>query len=544
MKLPLYLLILTNLVRAQHGEVKMGNIVARPLNGYGRLDFSISSPNTDARRWANQGLRLCYAFNHPEAIANFTKATELDPDCAMCYWGLAFAQGNNINQPLMPEYAKPAYDNSRKALQLAQSGKATPREKAYIEALAQRYAPENPADRSALDKSYANAMVAVARAYPDDLDAQALAADALMNLTPWKLWSRSGQPNTYTLQLVQLLEGVLQRDPQHLGANHLYIHAVEASPTPERALKSADLLGGLASASGHLVHMPAHIYMRTGDYESAAAVNVKAAELDRAYFASIGGPSYYTAYWVHNLHFLSAARSMQGRYAEASQAIAGAAQQMEPIARLNQGFEPFLAMPYLLEVRFQQWDKILALPEPQSFSLTVANAWRFSRAMALTAQGKLPQAESEAAAFEAAIAKLSADRTYGLNLEKDVMNVASLSLRAKLAAAKNDLPNAIALLRAAVEAEDAFAYDEPADWYYPPSREALGALLLASGQAAEAEKVFRAETENNRRSGRALFGLAEALKAQGKHDEATLVAPLFAKAWERADAPLSLQALF
>jgi tetratricopeptide (TPR) repeat protein len=527
---------------AQHGEVQMGKVVARKLEGYGKLHFEVSSANAEARMWANQGMRLVYAFNHPEAAANFKKATEADPECAMCFWGYAFALGNNINMPLMPEYAKPAYENAQKALRLA--GKATARERAYIEALAKRYAPENPADRSGLDKAYAEEMRKVAQAYPDDLDAQVLAADALMNLTPWKLWDRQGKPNTYTLEIVSLLESVMQRDPKHMGANHMYIHAVEASPTPERALKSADLLGGLASGSGHLVHMPAHIYMRTGDYEAAALVNQKAAELDRLYFASIGGPSYYTPYWVHNLHFLSAARAMQGRYAEAREGIREAAKQLEPVARMNQGFEAFLAMPYLIEVRFQQWDKILALPEPQSFSLTVNNVWRLSRAMALAATSKIPQAEAEAKLFAEAIAKLSEERTYGLNREVDVMRIGLAALEAKIALAKHDHATAEAKLRSAVEMEEKLAYDEPAGWYYPPMREAYGAILLADGKAPEAEKVFREELQNNRRNGRALFGLKEALLAQGKKDEASMIAPLFASAWATADAPLELSKLF
>lgn len=520
----------------------MGKIVARPLEGYGKLHFEVSSASAEARMWANQGLRLVYAFNHPEAAANFLKATEVDPDCAMCYWGYAFALGNNINMPLMPEFAKPAYENAQKALRLA--AKASPRERAYIEALAKRYAPENPKDRSALDLAYAEAMRKVAAAYPDDLDAQVLAADALMNLTPWKMWDRQGNPNKYTLEVVGLLESVMQRDPSHIGANHMFIHAVEASPTPERALKSADLLGNLAAGSGHLVHMPAHIYVRTGDYESAAQVNLKAAELDRQYFASIGGPSYYTPYWVHNLHFFSAARAMQGRYAEARAGIQEAAKQLEPIARMNQGFEAFLAMPHLIEVRFQKWATILATPEPQSFSLTVNNAWRFARAMALAATGQTKEAEREAKDFAAAVGKLSEERAYGLNRELDVMQVATLALRAKIAQAKGDQAETVAALRAAVEAEEKLAYDEPAGWYYPPMREALGAVLLAQGAAAEAERVFRAELQNNRRNGRALFGLEQALLAQGKKDEASMVAPLFAKAWEKADAPLKLEQLF
>jgi tetratricopeptide (TPR) repeat protein len=529
---------------AQHAMPAMGKIAAKKLDGYGQLHFTVTSTSEEAKAWVNQGLRLCYAFNHPEAIANFEKAISLDPSCAMCYWGLAFAQGNNINQPLMPEYAKPAYENSQKALALARQGKATARETALIEALAQRYAPENPADRSALDKAYAMAMRQVAAKYPDDLDAQTLAADSLMNLTPWKLWDRAGKPNTYTEEIIAKLETVLQRNPDHIGANHLYIHAVEASPTPERALRSADILGNLASASGHLVHMPAHIYMRTGDYESAARVNRAAAELDRQYFASIGGPSYYTPYWIHNLHFLSAARAMQGVYQEASDAIWEASKRLEPVARMNQGFEAFLAMPYFLEVRFQKWDKILAHPAPASFSVSVENSWRFARAMAFAAKGDLANARAEQAKFVDAVAKLSPDRGWSLNTEKQVMQIAIEALAAKIAHASGNKQLAAEHLAKAVALEDSLAYDEPAGWYYPPMREGLGAVLIDLGRADEAEKVYREELLNNRRNPRALFGLYASLFAQGRMEEAEMVRPLFESAWAKAGYQLTLKQLF
>ena len=271
------------LLAAQHSSPNPGKVIPRIWPGYGELRFEVSSTNLEARKWANQGLRLVYAFNHPEAAISFRKATELDPSCAMCWWGLGFALGNNINSPLMPENAKPAYDAAQKALAFAPT--ATKRERAYIEALVKRYASENPKDRVPLDKAFAEAMRDLVAQFPDDLDAQTLAADSLMNLTPWKLWSRDGKPNAYTLEIVRILEGVLHRDPHHMGANHLYIHAVEASPTPERALASANILASLAPASGHLVHMPAHIFTRTGDFA-----------MDRDGFM-VNGPGYYLEGW-------------------------------------------------------------------------------------------------------------------------------------------------------------------------------------------------------------------------------------------------------
>jgi tetratricopeptide (TPR) repeat protein len=536
------ILAAVGVLAAQHGGVKPGNVIAREWDGYGAVVFPIGTSSDAAARWANQGLRMVYAFNHPEAAVSFRKAAELDPECAMCFWGLGLALGNNINSPLMPENSGPAYEAAQRALALA--GKAGERERMYVEALASRYAKENPKDRKALDEAYAAGMRKLADAYPDDLNAQVLYADALMNLRPWKLWSADGQPAPGTEEIVRRLESVLARDPRHMGANHMYIHAVEASLTPERALASADRLGMLAPGSGHLVHMPAHVYMRTGDYENAARVNEKAAELDRKYFETIAGPSYYLPYWVHNLHFLSAARSMQGRYEEARKAITEAARQLEPLARMEAGFEPTLAMPLLLDVRFQKWAAILARPEPASFSVTVNNVWHFTRGMAFASERNVVMARGELRQFRAALEKLSEERPFGLNREKPVMRIAALMLEAKIALAEKKLEVALARLREAVEGEDALSYDEPADWYYPPSREALGAVLLRMGQGAEAERVFRQELKNNRRSGRALYGLMEALAAQGKKDAAELVRGEYELAWRGADAPLSLPLLF
>ena len=526
----------------QHSSPNPGKLVPRIWPGYGDLRFDVTSSSDEARKWANQGLRLVYAFNHPEAAVSFRKATELDPGCAMCWWGLGFALGNNINAPLMPENSRPAYQATQQAMSL--KAKASPREAAYIAALSKRYLAENPADRKSLDHDYAMAMQGVARQFPDDLDAQTLAADSLMNLSPWKLWSKDGKPNTYTEEIVRLLEAVMQRDARHMGANHMYIHAVEASPTPERALASADLLASLAPASGHLVHMPAHIYTRTGDYEKSAAMNLKAAALDRAYFESVGGPTYYTPYWYHNLHFLSAAQSMLGQYRQAHLAIVEAARELEPVARMEPMFEASLSMPWFTEVRFQKWDQILASAEPASFSLTVNNVWHFARGMAQAATGDLKAARSSQSIFDKAIESLADNRGFGLNTEKAIMRIASHTLAAKIAIAAGNTADALAFLRQAVVAEDALNYDEPAGWYYPPAREALGALLIRTGKPGEAEQVFRDELNNNRRSGRALFGLMEALKAQGKTEAAAMVEPLYKAAWAKADQSLTLSSLF
>ena len=325
---------------------------------------------------------------------------------------------------------------------------------------------------------------------------------------------------------------------------NIAVIGAEASRNPERALPSAAALGKLAPSSGHLVHMPAHIYMRTGNYEESAVLNRKAAALDKAYFDSIGAPTYYKPYWVHNLHFLSAAESMMGHYIGARDAIGAAARQLEPLARMSPTFESSLAMPLMLEVRFQQWDKILAMPPPASFSLSVNNIYQFATGMAQAAKGNTAAAATSLDTFRTSVAAMADERGFGLNNEKAVMAIATAVLEAKIAYANKDYPAAIASLKRAVASEDALAYDEPADWYYPPSREALGAVLLSSGKLNEAEQVFRQELTNNRKSGRALFGLLESLKAQGKLEAATMVAPLYSQAWKRADRPLTLAQLF
>ncbi len=460
LRLTLLASILCTILAAQHGNPNPGKVVSRLRTGYGELNFDVTSSNPEAKQWANQGLRLAYAFNHPESIVSFRKATEVDPECPMCWWGLAFSLGNTINMPLLPETAGPAYEAAQKGLAL--KSKATPREAAYIDAIATRYSKDNPKDRGALDKAYAEAMRGVVAAYPDDLDAQVLTADALMNLTPWKLWNREGKPNTYTLEIVNLLEDVIRRDPAHMGAHHMYIHAVEASPTPERALASANLLGSLAPSSGHLVHMPAHIFTRTGDYQRSAEVNLQAAALDKAYFESVGGPTYYTPYWYHNLHFISAARSMSGQYKEAISAMTEAARELEPVARMVPLFEASLAMPLFTEVRFQQWDKILAMPEPSSFSVSVNNAWHFARGMAFASKRDLKNAKAELEIFEKAVAALSPERTFGQNRESAIMHIAILALTGKIAAAEGNKEAAMECLSQGVAEEDKLAYDEPA----------------------------------------------------------------------------------
>lgn len=525
-----------------HHEPPAKTRPAELIEGIGDLHHPVSTKNTEAQRFFDQGLTMIYGFNHGESVRSFRRAAELDPTLAMAYWGVAIALGPNINAPMEPEAHKEAWAALQKAKKLA--AHASRREADYIHALSARYDSDPKADLAPLQKKYADAMRELAQKYPDDLDAQTLFAESLMNLYPWKLWTANGKPAPVTLEAVDRLESVLERQPSHMGANHYLIHAVEASPAPQRALSAAKRLSSLAPAIGHLVHMPAHIFMRTGDYEAAAKANIDAAEADSVYLARGGVDGPYRAYYAHNLHFLSAAYSMQGRYADSLRAAEETRRVLEPIGLDVPGFEPFLTAALLVPVRFRDWDKVLAADEPSKNLKTTHNLWHFARGMAFAARADIKGAVTEREQFLEAVRSLPKDRKYGNNTETEVMQLPLFILNAKIAMARNDMPQALGHLREAVAAEDRLSYNEPPDWYYPPSREALGSLLLQAKRFEEAERVFRADLKLNQRNGRSLFGLAESLRSQNKTDEANLVEPLHRAAWAQSDRPLIMSDLF
>jgi tetratricopeptide (TPR) repeat protein len=536
-------LLASTLAHAQHhANAPAGTGAVTLLPGLGAHHHPISTVSEEAQRFFDQGLVLVYAFNHEEAARSFRRAAELDPQSAMAYWGIALAAAPNYNSTTMDDARRKTADEAiRKAFVL--SAKAPEHERAYIEAMRKRISPEAGADQLKLSLAYKEAMGALTRRYPDDLEAATLYADAAMILNAWKLWSPAGAPAAGTEEVVSVLESVLRRNPDHIGANHLYIHAVEASALPERALPSADRLGALAPAAGHLVHMPAHIYQRVGDYESSARVNELAARADRAYMEATRGAHaqhgiYTAAYYSHNLHFLAAAYSMQGRFTDALKAAEQLESNVRPRLEDMSFLEDFLPTKTLLLVRFRRWDDVLKLPQPAA-SLTYTSAlWHWARGLAHAATGKTAEAEQEQKIFEAAVKALPERARFGANAGRDVLRVAGYILAARLAAARGERKLAIELFRQAVAVEDSLAYSEPPDWYYPPSRESLGGALLAGGEYAEAEQVFRADLERNRRNGRSLFGLAESLKAQGNTHAAALVRQEFERAWKNADAPL------
>src|SRR6266852_7076605 len=504
------------------------------LPGLGEVHHPVSTSNKQAQQFFDQGLKLVYAFNHDEAGRSFQRAAALDPKLAMAWWGVALTLGPNYNLPVDPEREKAGYDAVQRALALQEE--ASEPERAYINALAVRYSSDSKADLHQLDMDYKNAMLKLVQQYPDDLDATTLYAESAMNLRPWQLWTADGKPAEGTEEIVSTLESVLKRDPNHIGANHYYIHAVEASPHPERALPSALRLGQLAPAAGHLVHMPAHNYARVGDHSAAVHCNEVAAAADKKFLAATHEQGIYPLmYYTHNLHFLAFAACMEGSFAEANNAaqrvVANGGAHVKDFPML----EGFMPTPILVLLAFERWADILKLPTPDS-SLSITNAvWHFARGMAFANLGKTAEAEKERLAWQETVAKIPLETMYDqLNKTGAVFKVHENLLVGASVRSRHDDKAAVDSLTQAVAAEDALNYSEPPPWY-PPVRPMLGRVLLANKQPAEAEKVFRADLEKNPRDGRALFGLRDCLKAQDRQYEADQIDRQFHNAWKFVD---------
>ena len=529
---------------AQHPH---GAATAQPVElhpGLGNYQHPITTKSADAQTHFNQGLILLYGFNHDEAARHFRRATELDPEAAMAYWGLALAIGPNYNDTAVDENrAKNTYDAVRKALQSAP--KASAREQHYIHALMKRY-PTSKAksDWKRFHLDYSKAMRSLVRKFPDDLDAATMFAESLMMLRPWQLWTRDGKPAPGTLELVAVLESVLKRNPDHPGANHFYIHAVEASHNLERAVPSAMRLMTLVPGTGHLVHMPGHIFLQTGDYELAAKTNVNAAAADKSFVQRTGATGVYPLmYWTHNIHFIAYARAQQGRYDEAREAAQGMAQNVGDADLKMQMLEGFHLYPLMVDLRFHRWDDILRAPDPGA-ERKLHRAFRaYARAMALAAQGKVTEATAERQQFESLRKAVPADSQFLINNKSStVLALAGATLNAQLATARNLAPKAIQEWRRAVELEAKIQYDEPPAWFYPV-RQSLAAALLRSGKPKEAEAVFREAIAKQPRDGRLLFGVWQSLIAQKRESEAELVEQQFNAAWKDATIKLTVEDL-
>src|SRR5262245_24383201 len=516
---------------------------AQLLPGMGSYSYPIRTSNPEAQKYFDQGLALLYNFNHAEAERSFLKAAELDPKAAMPWWGVGIALGLNYNRDvakLEGERLQSAHAATHKAIALSRSG--SPIEAALADALATRYSLDPAADVDGLNRKYREAMAEVHRRFPDDPEVATMYADALMNLRPWELWTPDGKPQADTLELVAVLEGVLRRYPNHPGANHYYVHSVEASPTPERALASAARLETLVPGAGHLVHMPSHIYMHTGDLDRIAALNVKAAEADERYFALANPEGLYPfMYYGHNLHFVMVGHLLTGRYEDSLAAAKKMADLASPhVSEMAPMAEWVMSLQTLTNVRFHKWDAILSAPRPpESQTLTTA-VDKYGRALALQMTGKQAEAAAEAAAFEAARVKVKDEMmVVSFNSGPTVLATLSHLLQGQLAA---NVDAAIPHLQAAVAAQDAFHYDEPAPIPWSV-RETLGAVLLGAGRAPEAEQVFRADLVKNARSGRWPFGLMTSLTAQKRDAEAALVKREFEQAWRLSTSPMTVDAL-
>jgi tetratricopeptide (TPR) repeat protein len=537
-----FLLISPVLAFGQHGHAPAKEMPSTSLaTGLGDINHPVSTTNLEAQKFFNQGLAYLYAFNHDEAVRSFKEAAQIDSQLAMAYWGTALAMGSNYNLQAEGPALLEAYSNLQKALALAP--KASEHERAYIEALAKRYSADLQVDRQKLAVDYKNAMGELMKRYPDDLDAATLYAESMMNLRPWKLWTLDGKPAEDTLEIVAVLEGVLRRNPNHTGANHYYIHAVEASQNAERALPSAGRLGKLAPKAGHLVHMPSHVYVRTGDYNEAAKSNADAIVADREYIARTGVQGIYTMmYYNHNIHFLASANAMKGRYADSLKSARELEASVKPHVKAMPMLEMFMPYSSVALVRFAKWDEILKETKPDAELKITTAFWHFARGSAYAGLNQTANAETELSALQAVAKTIPADAPLGNNVAVNVLKVADQMLAGRIAFARGDKRAAFELLNKAVAAEDATSYNEPADWDMPV-REFLGSALLQSGDHAEAEKVFRAEIARHPRNGRALFGLAEVLKLQGKNTSAQMVQREFEQAWESADTKLSVAGL-
>ena len=503
----------------------------------GNNHLGIGTRSPEAQRYFDQGLRLVYGFNHAEAIRSFREAQRLDPACAMCYWGEALAFGPNINAPMDSASGVAAYAAVQRALALA--ARAPAKDRAYINALAQRFGRDPYAQSARRDTLYARAMQQLAAKFPRDNDAQTLAADAQMNLSPWNYWvKKSPRPNA-VLALANL-ERVIARAPNHAGACHFFIHAVEAA-FPERAVPCADRLPSLMPGAGHIVHMPAHIYARVGRYADAIANNEHAVHADEQVIADMPSDgAYRLAYYPHNYHFLWFAATMAGNSDIALKAAYKTAEKTNKELLQVPGLgalQHYLVTPLFAQVRFGKWNDVLAFAEPAAELPYMRAVRHYARAIAYSATKDFGAAEKEIALLQKEGQKKEARELsiWGFNSGAGVLDIALHAARGELAFARNDLVAAIAELRQGIAKEDALGYDEPPTWHLP-LRQQLGVVLMKAGQHADAERAFSEDLERHPENGWSLRGLADALRAQGK--ESSAVEARFKKAWRKADVQL------
>lgn len=510
------------------------------FDGLGKHTRPTATGKPEAQRYFDQGLMFLFAYNHDEAVRAFRRAAEIDPDFAMAFWGVALASGVNYNNPSFPpEKAKVAYDAAKAARDKSKGESAANR--SLIEALSNRYADPLPKDIKPLEKAYSEAMRAAFEAHPKDADVGSLYAESLMNLRPWELWTADGKPAPETPEILRTLEAVRKANPDHPLANHLYIHATEASPDPGKADDAADRLRGAQPALGHLLHMPSHIDIRRGRWAEAVEANRVAIAADRAYQKAVPEQGFYRLYMAHNFHMLAFAAAMHGRSELALKHVremtAGVPKEWLAVKENAAAADGAVAQPLEVLKRFGRWDDILKEPEPPEV-FPIARAMRhYARGVAFAAQGKLDDARTEEAALKAATTKVPEGATTGNNLAADVLAIAAENLRGEILFREGKVADAAKALEAAVAREDKLRYSEPPDWFVP-TRHALGAVLLRDKRAAAAEAVYREDLRRWPDNGWSLYGLAASLEAQGKKDEAEKVRAKFAEVWKHADVKI------
>lgn len=517
--------------------------IAPLLKGMGDFHYKVSTQDTLAQQFFDQGLILSYGFNHKEAHRSFKQAALLDSTLAMAYWGQALVLGPNINSAMNPDNNAEAWKKSQLAVKYADD--ATPGEKALIEALTHRYAQNPPEDRHSLDSAYAVAMGNVAREFPNDTEIQCLYAEAMMDLHPWDYWTidQEKNPRPWTPQILKTLNQVIKIDSLHAGANHLYIHAIEASATPEKGLPHARRLEELVPGAGHLVHMPSHIYIRTGDYHEGTLANERAVKADNEYITQCRQQGIYVLGYVpHNSHFLWATATMEGRKKRSIDAARNTARLVDTTMMRKPGMgtlQHYRLIPLYSYVRFGQWDSILSYPKPAEDLIYPVGLWHYARGMAYTGKGELDKAARELELVQNAAMdeRLKEVTIWEINTTQELMQIASLVLKGELEAKRGNFDKAIASLREAAEIERQLSYNEPPDWFFPV-KHSLGAVLLEAGKPREAEQVYRNDLKKFPDNGWSLKGLQQSLIEQNKASEAAQIQKRFDEAWKYADIEL------
>jgi len=514
------------------------------FNNLGSHTHPVTTTSPEAQRYFDQGLRFLFGFNHGAAIRSFQEAVRLDPTCAMAHWGIALANGPHINFPMVPP---PAAATAWAELQLAQqhAAKATPVEQALIAALGTRYANPQPEDRSGLDLAYANAMREVWQKFPRDADVGVFFTEALMDLRPWDQWTPEGKPQPGTDEVLATLDAVLKLEGNHPFANHLYIHAVEASPQPERAVAHADRLLNLQPGLAHNVHMPSHIYIRVGRWHDAIDSNIAAVAADKAY-RKIAGPArgFLPVYVAHNEHMLAYAAMMTGQSGLCLQHMRDLVTGMSPefLEEYGPFVEAWLAMPLEAMVRFGRWDDILAEPLHPATDVFTHAFQHAARGIAFAAKGDAQAARQEQALYVEAAKAVTPDRSFGNNPCSVILAIVTPMLEGEILVREGKLESAVAQLRSAIALEDQLRYDEPPGWMIPV-RHSLGAILMANARYAEAEAVYREDLRHLPGNGWSLFGLSEALMRQHKMAEVTTLRSQFKEVWRKADLVISSSCL-